>query len=235
MKLFLSTLVLSLTPLALSFLPPAPLSSLRPTHLNAEEELVPGGRFLDEEAALAQSTFAIAPPALIELCKEALRKGAGVEDPSILAEDLEFCAPVVGPLGKEEYVKALKNFDLLAAFPDMDNRFHNIHVDPFELDRVWWSTRAVATHTGPLLGKPPSGVKLELPPQTNSFKFNTSGKIVEITVGYVLNRRSGNTGGLGGAFGYFYGVGQPLPIPECQPYKKSLRFQLLGLLGKLQR
>ena len=36
------------------------------------------------------------------------------------------------------------------------------------------------------------------------------------------------TGGLGGAFGYFYGVGNPLPIPECQPYRKSWQFSLLG-------
>ena len=49
----------------------------------------------------------------------------------------------------------------------------------------------------------------------------------------VVDRRQGNTGGLGGAFGYFYGTGNPLPIPECQPYKKSKRFALLGLVGRL--
>ena len=39
------------------------------------------------------------------------------------------------------------------------------------------------------------------------------------------------SGGLGGAFGYFYGVGRPLPIPECQPYRPSFRFRMLGYLG----
>ena len=50
---------------------------------------------------------------------------------------------------------------------------------------------------------------------------------------YVVDRRQGNTGGLGGAFGYFYGTGNPLPIPECQPYKPSKRFRLLNLVGRI--
>jgi hypothetical protein len=215
-----------------------PLSSsvsLSSTATPMTEEKVAGGTIIDEDAALAASTFEIKPDKLILLAKDALRKGAGVEDPTILADDFEFCAPVVGPIDKDEYIDALTNFDLLSAFPDMDNRFHNIRVDPFEHDRVWWSTRSVATHTGSLLGKEPSGKKVELPPQTNSFKFNKEGKIKEVTVGYVLDRRQGNTGGLGGAFGYFWAVGQPLPIPECQPYKKSKRFQLLGLVGSLAK
>ena len=199
------------------------------------EEKVAGGTIIDEDAALAASTFAIKPDALILLAKDALRKGAGVDDPTILADDFEFCAPVVGPINKDEYIDALTNFDLLSAFPDMDNRFHNIRVDPFEHNRVWWSTRSVATHTGSLLGKEPSGKRVELPPQTNSFRFDSSGKIREVTVGYVLDRRQGNTGGLGGAFGYFWAVGQPLPIPECQPYKKSMRFRLLGLVGSIAK
>ena len=31
----------------------------------------------------------------------------------------------------------------------------------------------------------------------------------------------------------FYGTGNPLPIPECQPYKKSKRFRLLNMVGRL--
>ena len=50
---------------------------------------------------------------------------------------------------------------------------------------------------------------------------------------YVVDRRQGNTGGLGGALGYFYGTGNPLPIPECQPYKRSKRFRLLNLAGRI--
>ena len=49
-----------------------------------------------------------------------------------------------------------------------------------------------------------------------------------------VDRRQGNTGGLGGAFAFFYGVGRALPIPEMQPYKPSKRFRLFQLIGKLQ-
>lgn len=55
----------------------------------------------------------------------------------------------------------------------------------------------------------------------------------QVTIGYVLDRRLGNTGGLGGAFGYFYGTGNALPIPECQPYKKSIQFRLLSWIGNV--
>ncbi len=46
---------------------------------------------------------------------------------------------------------------------------------------------------------------------------------------------SSNTGGLGGAFGYFYGVGKPLPIPEAKPFKPSFRFWMLQKVGSLAK
>ena len=57
-----------------------------------------GGTFVDEEAMLAKSTFAIKPDDLVELTKKVLSAGIGTEDPDMLADDFEFCAPVVGPL-----------------------------------------------------------------------------------------------------------------------------------------
>lgn len=111
-----------------------------------------GGEFVDEEALVAKSTFAIKPDDLVELTKDILRKGVGTEDPSVLADNFEFCAPVVGPLSKEEYIGALKNFDLLGAFPDMNANYHFIRVDPWEHNRVWWHTRTTGTNTGTLLG-----------------------------------------------------------------------------------
>ena len=230
-------------------------------------ERVPGGTIRDAEYLLTKSTFKYSPDELVEMAKNALRKGVGVEDPDILSDDMIFQAPVVGPISKTEYLDALENFDLLTAFPDMDSRTYMIQADPFEEGRVWWFTRTVATYvsffffflslslfslaellralrffffrfaaqTGPLLGKEATGKRLELPPQANSFVFNTDGKIEVVTVGYVLDRRCGNTGGLGGAFAFFYGVGRPLPIPECQPFKPSFRFRMLGLVGKLRK
>mmetsp|Transcript_28196 Transcript_28196/g.38782 ORF Transcript_28196/g.38782 Transcript_28196/m.38782 type:complete len:261 (+) Transcript_28196:14-796(+) len=194
---------------------------------------VPGGVFVDEEDLLSKSDFAIKPPDLIRLSKRLLVNEVGMLNEDLLADNFEFCAPFVGPLKKEEYLGALRNFQLLKAFPDMNNQFHFMRVDPFQPNRVWWHTRAKATHSAPLMGKAPTNKKLELPPQANSFIFNSEGKLQEITIGYVLDRRIGNTGGLGGAFGYLYGVGTPLPFPECQPYKKSWQFSLFSFVGAL--
>lgn len=73
---------------------------------------------LDEEALLAQSTFPIKPPQLIELAKRVFGEyKVGLMDETILAEDFEFCAPFVGPLKKAPYLAALRNFKIEDAFP----------------------------------------------------------------------------------------------------------------------
>eukprot|EP00980_Cylindrotheca_fusiformis_P006901 scaffold1442_cov128-Cylindrotheca_fusiformis.AAC.22 len=68
--------------------------------------------------------------------------------------------------------------------------------------------------------------------------FKEDGKIKEFGF-YTADRRQGNTGGLGGAFGFFYGVGRNLGFPEAMPYKPSFRFRTLqkigGLVRKLQK
>lgn len=39
------------------------------------------------------------------------------QDPSLLAEDFEFLAPIVGPLSKAKFLKAFESFNLKKAFP----------------------------------------------------------------------------------------------------------------------
>ena len=210
---------------------PPPLPVFAPS-VYGEERLGRAGTLIKTEARLAASGFPISHIMLKERLKAVLALGVGTEDPSILRDDFEFCAPVVGPLCKDEYLGALAKFDLPSAFPDLDQQIYNINVDPFEPDRVWFMTRPIATHTGSLFGKEPTGKSLQLPPQMNSVRFDEYGLVKELTIGYVTDRRIGNTGGLGGAFGLFYGAGQPLPIRECQPYKPSLRFRLLNFVQR---
>jgi len=57
--------------------------------------------------------------------------------------------------------------------------------------------------------------------------FNEQGQVVEYTIGYPMDRRLGNTGGLGGVFGLFYAIGKPLPFPEANPWKISKRYVTL--------
>jgi predicted ester cyclase len=204
---------------------------------------------VDEAAMLAASTFPIKPDELINKAKELILANRNIQDgtfdESLLADDFRFCAPFVGGatpaspedpmpgLTKAPYLAALRSFDLLKAFPDMNNNYHAFRVDPFEPNRVWFQTRVTATHTGELMGKPPTGKKLVLPPQAFSLTFNEAGQVTLFNVGYVIDRTVGNTGGLGGAFGFFWGTGNPLPFPECRPFRPSLQMRIINLLPKL--
>ncbi len=81
------------------------------------------------------------------------------------------------------------------------------------------------------IGAKPEDLKEDLmfPPQIHHIDFDELELVKEFGI-YSVDRRQGNTGGLGGAFGYFYGVGKPLQVPECQPYKHSSRFMMLNFL-----
>jgi hypothetical protein len=154
-----------------------------------------------------------------------------------LSAEFEFVAAVVGPIGKDEYLGALANFKLEESF-DIQPNFFGFSVDPIMRNRVWFFNRQTATHVAPFLGAEPkkddekATTELILPPQCYHIDFDDDLKMKEFGF-YTVDRRQGNTGGLGGAFGYMYGVGRPLPIPECQPYKRSLRFRLLSFVGGL--
>lgn len=198
--------------------------------------LIPGE--INTQQAFAKSTFPIEPNDLIIRAKEVLSPQIEIgtmDDGKCIADDFEFVAAVVGPIGKVEYLEALGSFKLKDSF-DIEQNFFGFTVDPVQTNRVWFFSRQVAKHIAPFMGAQPQGTMddgvLTLPPQLLHMDFNADGLVKEFGF-YTVDRRQGNTGGLGGAFGYFYGVGKPLPIRECQPYKKSFRFRMLGLLGKL--
>ena len=45
-------------------------------------------------------------------------------------------------------------------------------------------------------------------------RFNERGECTQLTVGYVMDKQLGNTGGLGGVYGILYAIGYGLPFPE---------------------
>ena len=80
--------------------------------------------FADEAALFAQSTFPIKPDALIQRAMQVVKDGIGTKDGgACLAESFEFCAAVVGPLGKTEYLEALGTFKLEESF-DLSPNYH---------------------------------------------------------------------------------------------------------------
>ena len=192
---------------------------------------------VDLEKAFAASSFPINPEDLISRTKEILgpKIGIGTKDGgACLADNFEFCAAVVGPLGKEEYLEALGGFKLDESFDIYQNSF-GFTVSPVQPNRVYWFNQQVASMTAPFMNiKTISEDDIILPPQCLHMDFDDNGQVIEFGF-YTVDRRYGNTDGLGGAFGYFKGAGMNIPIPEFNAYKPSLRLRMFNWIGKLAK
>lgn len=207
-----------------------------------------------DPSSISLSPFPLSEEELIELTKQFLNIQFGSpqteagETPinltDVLAHDFKFVAPVVGPLGKEAFVDAFSSFRVSDAFPDGQPNYYNFHRDPFEPNRIWFVTHFFGTNTGSLAGfLPVTNKKVETPPQAQSCTFNERGEITKFTIGYVMDKEVGNTGGLGGVYGLFYAIGYGLPFPEGQPWKPSPPYFVLtrggsalsGLVSQMQK
>ena len=193
--------------------------------------------FLDEQAAITAAAFPVSEANLIETAKVFLYYGQGVEAPDMLSDEFCFMGPYVGGaagLPKDAYLTAVGGFDIKAAFPDLNPRFHHFRADPLDPGRIWFTSQASGTDNGVgFLGNKPTGRSFSTPPQACSIKFNKEGLVEKYTIGHVMERSMGNTGGLGGVFGPAYAIGKPLPFPEANPWKPSKRYRLLMLVGRL--
>ena len=126
------------------------------------------------------SDFPIKPEDLIARSKEVLTLGIGTKDDgACLAEGFEFCAPVVGPLPKEEYLKALGNFKLEESF-DLNAQYHLFRVDPTQTNRVWFHTRTLGKHVADstVFGKA-TNKEIINPPQCMHLDFTADGLVKE--------------------------------------------------------
>jgi hypothetical protein len=181
---------------------------------------------------------------LIVRAKEVLAPDVGIgtkDGGACLADDFQFCAAVVGPIPREAYLNALGTFRLEDSF-DIEQNVFGFTVSPIQPNRVYWFSNAEATMIAEFNGVKPEQVvdkdRLIFPPQVFHMDFTEGGKVKEFGF-YTVDRQYGNTGGLGGAFGFFYGVGKPLPFPEAKPFKPSFRYRMLqkagGFLQKLQQ
>jgi hypothetical protein len=191
---------------------------------------------IDVAKAYAESTFPFPPEQLIEKTKSLFSPeiGLGLKDGGdCLADDFQFTAAVVGPLGKEEFLGALSSFRLEDSFTIQQNAFGFV-VSPVQTNRVYFITNNVAQLVDTFMGVKPQDFResLILPPQCVHVDFDENMKVKEFGF-YTVDRQYGNTGGLGGAFGFFYGVGKPLPFREAQPFKRSFRFRLINALGRV--
>lgn len=193
--------------------------------------------FFDEAVALAELNFPLSEAELETKAKEFLSANQGVDRPELLAPEFTFMGPVVGGssgLDRGSYLEAVGGFKIKDSFPDLNPRFHHFRADPLDAGRIWFTSVASGTDDGTgFLGNKPTGKSFMTPPQACSLKFNEEGEAIKYTIGHVMERSLGNTGGLGGIFGPAYAIGKPLPFPEAQPYKPSKRFRLLNLVGRI--
>ena len=158
---------------------------------------------------------------LLALASRLIEADFGASDPDLLADNFTFTGPVVGPLKKEDFVKAFGGFNFREAMPDLDYRYRDARVCPFEQDRIWYTSSPKGTHDGaPLRGVltggrewPAEGKTWQSPPEAGSAAFDTEGRCVSLTGRYVMDRRMGNTGGFGGVVGLCVALGAPSPLP----------------------
>lgn len=189
---------------------------------------------LDDDAMIASQGFPLAPEVLIAKAKDFIAADYGADDISMLADDFTFVGPFVGPLTRQQYLDALGgNLNPSQGFPDLIGRHFGFTVDPVQPGRVWWVSRPTGTFTKPFFGADPDGRRIETPPQAMGVIFNEAGQVLQINVGAVMDRTAGNTGGLGGLFGFLWFVGKAPPAPEYRPFKRSWQFRLLSKLGPL--
>jgi len=218
--------------------------SNKPVYVEQEGQEVIGE--IDVAATLANSRFPIKPDELIRKTRAILLSEFGTKEgfnpDDVLASDFQFVAPIIGPLPKKEFVKVFGDFKLREAIPDLANNA-TFHVDPMEPNRVWLLNRSTGTHTGPLKFGPSTiaatGTSIIKPPEASSLLFDEKGLCYTMTAGYTMDKRIGNTAGLGALLGILKAVGKAPPFREAQAlnvpsfgFKGFTRFDLAFKSGK---
>lgn len=200
---------------------------------------------VNEDQLFRESSFPISPKELLHLTKVFLVTEAPEKifpsDGMLLADDFRFVGPYIGPLDKQAFYGQRDTMDFFQCFPDASAQFHDFRVDPFEPNRVWWTVRGNGTHTGQavpgsdaeLVFGDPTGIQFENPPQACSLTFNEKGQVTKFTIGYVMDRMVGNTGGLGGFFGVLWRIGKGFPFSEGQPYQPSSGYRIFAQVNRL--
>jgi len=173
---------------------------------------------------------------LMRLTTQLLEKNFGTENSDLLADSFTFSGPVVGPLKKKEFLSAFGTFNFNGAFPDIDYQYRDMRVCPYDTNRVWYTSSPTGTHRRTLnIGKnsyPPTGRKWISPPECGSMQFDEEGKCVSLTGGYIMDRRMGNTNGLGGVFGVCAALGVPSPFPGFLLYTPIQNLDRIGKMWK---
>lgn len=131
-----------------------------------------------------------------------------------LSEDVELSGPKQArTIGKKAYLEAVgpEISALLRAVPDLQVSAYGIEVDPNDASTVWLKLKQRGTVSGPLSYKGdvllPNKRGIEFPVEIMSLTLK-GGLISRVTKGYVIDRTTGNTGGLLGLDGVATTLGE---------------------------
>lgn len=148
---------------------------------------------------------------LISVARSFATSNLGVTDPTILADDFSCSGPGFNGIDKNSYVAGLTKETAVfqKAMPDFDLRPYSFAVDESQPNTVWFKIRPRGTLTGPFSFKGevylPNQKVVEQPVQQLSVTIR-SGLVTRVTAGYVIDRLTGNTGGLAGPLGILYAL-----------------------------
>ena len=156
-------------------------------------------------------------PVMFSLAKSIVETSFGAEEPSLLTNDFQFTAPLIGPLSKDEFVRQSNVAGIKAAFKDLKMDAYNFEIDQYDRDRVWFITKSKGKQTNSLIGPdgkiikevsedPSFGVYVSAP-EAVSVSINDKGLCYRVTNGYILDKEIGNTKGLGGSLGLLEAIG----------------------------
>lgn len=124
---------------------------------------------------------------------------------------------MVGPLGKEAFLGAWRGLKIAEGLPDLQMNFRDAFVCLHDVNRVWYTSSPTGTHSERLcLGErefAATGNRWISPPERGSMTFDGAGRCIAMTGGYVMDRRMGNTEGLGGVYGLCTALHLPTPTP----------------------
>lgn len=203
---------------------PLPALLTRPSGIILAPLLRPFGLALptaEEDAARPRPVASVAEKLedekLLDLARQLIVNEFGIADESLLSDSFELCDPIHCPVGKGEFIASERLLRIAEGLPDIEWNFRDATVCPYDVNRVWFTASPRGTHTATLrLGDQEyaaTGRQWTSPPVRFSFTFDGNGKCISMTRDYVMDRRMGNTDGLGGLYGLCAALRLPLPAP----------------------
>jgi hypothetical protein len=175
------------------------------------KELLPSRRLFSLKSTIGSNSISNSP---LNVVRSFVNSNFGLSNPDIIDEDFDFVFRSRS-FSKTEYLNAFakETSALLRASPNFDYRFYNFITDESkpDLNSISFKIRPIGKLTGPFSFKGdvylPNQKTVELPIQQFSATI-ANNKIVKLNYGPVVDKLSGNTGGLSGPYGLLYALGE---------------------------